>query len=262
LARAPRRPRKSARTIAALLDIAEAISRESPIIVIEDVHWADPSTNEWLEQLAGMIRSLPALLVATMRPEQTPQWAERSGASILQLARLQPDEIRRLVKAITAEHKMPTGVVDAIVARADGIPIFAEELARCLQAMEDASPGARDASAIPVTLNEILLARLDLLKNGRETAQLAAAIGRDIPLDRNLWGISDDPVISRRVRRDCLRDQFLRSRRRQSPQLESCGLLFLPLSGLSGADCYDVRVEADTLGSKSRKPFALSAAEK
>jgi hypothetical protein len=122
------------------------------------------------------------LLVATMRPEQTPQWAERSGASILQLARLQPDEIRRLVNTI-AEHKMPTSVVDAIVARSDGIPIFAEELARSLQAMEDASPGVTDATAIPVTLNEILLARLDLLENGRETAQLAAAIGRDIPLD-------------------------------------------------------------------------------
>lgn len=172
-----------ARTIAALLDIVEAISRESPIIVIEDVHWADPSTNEWLEQLAGMIRSLPVLLVATMRPEQTPQWAERSGASILQLMRLQHDEIRRLVNTIAGEHKMPASVVDAIVARSDGIPIFAEELARSLQAREDASPSATDATVIPVTLNEILLARLDLLENGRETAQLAAAIGRDIPLD-------------------------------------------------------------------------------
>ena len=78
---------------------------------------------------------------------------------------------------------MPTSVVDAIVTRSDGIPIFAEELARSLQAMEDASPGTADATAIPVTLNEILLARLDLLEHGRETAQLAAAIGRDIPLD-------------------------------------------------------------------------------
>jgi class 3 adenylate cyclase/energy-coupling factor transporter ATP-binding protein EcfA2 len=172
-----------ARTIAALLDIVVAISRDSPVIVIEDVHWADPSTNEWLEQLAGMIRSLPVLLVATMRPEQTPQWAERFGASILQLARLQPDEIRRLVNTIAVEHKLRASVVDAIVARSDGIPIFAEELARSLLAMEGASPGATDATAIPVTLNEILLARLDLLENGRETAQLAAAIGRDIPID-------------------------------------------------------------------------------
>jgi hypothetical protein len=172
-----------ARTIEALLDIVEAISRDSPVIVIEDVHWADPSTNEWLERLAGLIRNLPMLLVATMRPEQTPQWAEQSGASVLELSRLQPDEIRRLVNSIAAEHKMPTSVVDAIVTRSDGIPIFAEELARSLQAMEDASPGTADATAIPVTLNEILLARLDLLEHGRETAQLAAAIGRDIPLD-------------------------------------------------------------------------------
>jgi class 3 adenylate cyclase len=171
------------RTIAALLDIFEAISRESPLIVIEDVHWADPSTNEWLEQLAAMIHGLPVLLVATMRPGVMPQWAEQASANILQLVRLQPDEIRRLVNTIAAEHRMPTGVVDAIVARSDGIPIFAEELARGLQAMEDASPGTADATAIPETLNETLLARLDLLEHGRETAQLAAAIGRDIPLD-------------------------------------------------------------------------------
>ena len=74
-----------ARTIEALLDIVEAISRESPVIVIEDVHWADPSTNEWLERLAGLIRGLPMLLVATMRPGEMPQWAEQSGASILEL---------------------------------------------------------------------------------------------------------------------------------------------------------------------------------
>jgi class 3 adenylate cyclase len=172
-----------ARTIEALLDIVEAISRETPVIVIEDVHWADPSTNEWLERLAGMIRGLPVLLVATMRPEQTPQWAAQSDASIMPLTRLQPDEIRRLVNTVAAEHKMTTSVVDAIVARSDGIPIFAEELTRGVQAMEDASPGTADATAIPVTLNEILLARLDLLEHGRETAQLAAAIGRDIPLD-------------------------------------------------------------------------------
>ena len=118
-----------------------------------------------------------------MRPSEMPQWAEQSGASIMHLVRLQPDEIRRLVNTIAAEHKMPTSLVDAIVMRSDGIPIFAEELAHSLQAMEDASPGTADATAIPVTLNEILLARLDLLEHGRETAQLAAAIGRDIPLD-------------------------------------------------------------------------------
>jgi class 3 adenylate cyclase len=171
------------RTIEALLDIVEAISRDNPVIVIEDVHWADPSTNEWLERLGRMIRELPVLLVATMRPDDTPRWAEQSGAGVLQLERLQPDEIRRLVNTIAAEHKMTTSVVDAIVARSGGIPIFAEELTRGLQAMEDASPGTADATAIPITLNEILLARLDLLEHGRETAQLAAAIGRDIPLD-------------------------------------------------------------------------------
>ena len=171
------------RTIEALLDIIEAISRNSPVIVIEDVHWMDPSTSELLERLARLIRELPVLLVATMRPGDTPRWAEAFGSSLLHLTRLQPDEIRRLVNTIAADQKMPTTIVDAIVARSDGIPIFAEELARGYQAMENASPGAADPDVIPVTLNETLLARLDLLEHGCETAQLAAAIGRDVPVE-------------------------------------------------------------------------------
>jgi class 3 adenylate cyclase len=171
------------RTVEALLDIIEAISRESPVIVIEDVHWIDPSTSELMTRLARLIRELPVLLVATMRPGETPHWAEERDANLLHLTRLQPQEIRRLVNAIAADRKMPSGIVDAIVARSDGIPIFAEELARGYQAIETVSPGTADAHAIPATLNETLLARLDLLEYGRETAQFASAIGRDIPID-------------------------------------------------------------------------------
>ena len=107
-----------------------------------------------------------------------PQWAEQSGASILQLARLQPDEIRRLVNTIAAEHKMPTSVVDAIVARSDGIPIFAEELARGLQAMEDAAPGTADATAIPVTLERN---PAGAARPARAWPRDRAACGRDRP---------------------------------------------------------------------------------
>ncbi|HEY2862742.1 MAG TPA: adenylate/guanylate cyclase domain-containing protein, partial [Casimicrobiaceae bacterium] len=171
------------RTVEALLDIIEAISRESPVIVIEDVHWIDPSTSEMMTRLSRLIRELPVLLVATMRPGETPRWAEERDTNLLHLTRLQPQEIRRLVNAIAADRKMPPGIVDAIVARSDGIPIFAEELARGYQAIENVSPGSAEANAIPATLNETLLARLDLLEHGRETAQLAAAIGREVPRD-------------------------------------------------------------------------------
>ena len=168
------------RTVEALLDIIEAISRESPVIVIEDVHWIDPSTSELMMRLARLIRELPVLLVATMRPGEPPAWAGQRDANLLHLTRLQPYEIRRLVNAIAADRTMPSGIVDAIVARSDGIPIFAEELARGYQAIETVSPGSAEANAIPTTLNETLLARLDLLEHGRETAQLASAIGRDV----------------------------------------------------------------------------------
>lgn len=171
------------RTVEALLDLIEAISRESPVIVIEDVHWIDPSTSELMTRLARLIRELPVLLVATMRPGETPHWAKERDANLLHLTRLQPYEIRRLVNAIAADRKMPPGILDAIVARSDGIPIFAEELARGYQAIENVCPGSADANAIPATLNETLLARLDLLEYGRETAQFAAAIGRDVPIE-------------------------------------------------------------------------------
>jgi class 3 adenylate cyclase len=169
------------RTVEALLDIIEAITRDSPVIVIEDVHWMDPSTSELLERLARLIRELPVLLVATMRPGETPRWADGPDTSLLNLTRLQPDEIRRLVNTIAADQKLPPRIADAIVARSDGIPIFAEELARGYLAIENVSPGTADPNDIPVTLNETLLARLDLLEHGRETAQLSAAIGRDVP---------------------------------------------------------------------------------
>lgn len=171
------------RTVDALLDIVEAITRETPVIVIEDVHWMDPSTSELMSRLARLVRELPVLLVATMRPGETPRWAEEGDTNLLHLARLQPYEIRRLVNAVAADQKVPPGILDAIVARSDGIPIFAEELARGYQAIENVSPGTADPNAIPVTLNETLLARLDLLEHGRETAQLAAAIGRDVPIE-------------------------------------------------------------------------------
>ena len=98
------------RTVEALLDIIEAISRESPVIVIEDVHWIDPSTSELMTRLARLIRELPVLLVATMRPGETPRWAEERDANLLHLTRLQPQEIRRLVNAIAADRKMPSGI--------------------------------------------------------------------------------------------------------------------------------------------------------
>jgi hypothetical protein len=171
------------RTVDALLDIVEAISREIPVIVMEDVHWMDPSTSELMHRLARLVRELPVLLVATMRPGETPRWAAEPDTHLLHLDRLQHYEIRRLVNAIAADQKMPPGILDAIVARADGIPIFAEELTRGYQAIENVAPGSADPNAIPATLNETLLARLDLLEHGRETAQLAAAIGRDVPVE-------------------------------------------------------------------------------
>lgn len=174
-----------ARTVAVLLDVIEVAARRCSVMVVEDAHWLDPSTAELLGRLAGSVREWPVMIVTTTRPADLPAWAGGPDATVVHLDRLGADEIRRLVDGVGgAGRLLPASVVDTIAERSDGIPIFAEELARSLLS-EAAAPGGKraDRQAIPVTLNETLVARLDRLEHGRETAQLAAVIGREFPAD-------------------------------------------------------------------------------
>jgi class 3 adenylate cyclase len=177
-----------ARILKALLDLTEAALRHASVLVVEDAQWADPSTVEYLGMIVDMVRNVPALVVVTARPEFAAAWEDLPHATVLRLDRLPPAELRRLVLNLARDEALPADVVDQIVARSDGVPLFAQELTRGILAS-----GRRQGSqlAIPSTLTESLLARLDGLTHGRETAQLASVIGREFSLNL-LMAISAD----------------------------------------------------------------------
>ena len=185
----PARPERArSRILKSLLDLMEAALVRTQVLVVEDIQWADPSTVEFLGMVIDMVRNVAALVVITARPEFAARWEEQPHITVLRLDRLPPAELRRLVVALAGPDNLPAATIEQIVARSDGVPLFAQELTRGLLAGGGRQKGLL---AIPSTLTDSLLARLDGLANGRETAQLAAVIGREFPVNL-LMAISTD----------------------------------------------------------------------
>jgi class 3 adenylate cyclase/tetratricopeptide (TPR) repeat protein len=144
-------------------------------LVVEDLHWADPTTLELLRGLAERGAESPLMIIATARPEFRPLWSMRAHHGALALQPLDEDEVRRMVGEIAAHHALPGETVEHVAARSGGVPLFVEEVTRLL--LERREVG--DASAIPPTLRQSLAARLDRLGSAREVAQIAAVLGRE-----------------------------------------------------------------------------------
>jgi class 3 adenylate cyclase/predicted ATPase len=180
--------RKKERTLAALLRQLQALARRQPVLMIfEDLHWIDPTSRELLDLTVEKITDLPVLLVATYRPEFQPPWVGQSQVTVIALNRLGRSEGATLVHRLAGNlGALPPDVVDEIVERTDGVPLFAEELTKAVvEAGADrgyASMAAVSSSslAVPATLHASLLGRLDRLGPLAKTvAQVGAAIGRD-----------------------------------------------------------------------------------
>jgi class 3 adenylate cyclase len=180
--------RKREGTLEALLDQLKALARLRPVLVVfEDIHWIDPSSRELLDLLVERARDLPVLLVVTFRPEFQPAWLGRPHVTLLALNRLDQREGLALVRTIAGNAALPDEVVNEVFERADGVPLFVEELTKAvLEAAdrEDGAPAARlstaPALAVPATLNASLNARLDRLgPAGKEIAQIGAVLGRE-----------------------------------------------------------------------------------
>jgi class 3 adenylate cyclase/tetratricopeptide (TPR) repeat protein len=160
----------------ALVGQLEDLARERPLLVVfEDAQWADATSLDLIDRLVDRAEALPLLVVVTGRPELRPRWASRPHATHLTLNRLTGVQSAALVRALTADRPLAAEVVTRLVERADGVPLFLEELCR----------GALDVGtlAIPATLHESLLARLDRLPASREVAQAAAVLGREFNLE-------------------------------------------------------------------------------
>jgi class 3 adenylate cyclase/predicted ATPase len=159
------------KTIDLLVQWTLALSAVQPLVVfVEDLHWCDPSTLELLGHLIAQSATARVLLLATARPEFTPPWPARSNLTTLQIARLTKRQARDMVGTL-AGTDLPAATRDALVARADGVPLYIEELTKAV-----AAPGV---AGIPTTLADSLMARLDRLSAAKEVAQRAAVLGRE-----------------------------------------------------------------------------------
>ncbi|MBV9198572.1 MAG: AAA family ATPase [Alphaproteobacteria bacterium] len=181
--------RKKERTLTALLRQLQALARRQPVLMIfEDLHWIDPSSRELLDRTISLAARLPVLLIATYRAEFVPPWSGLPQVTTITLARLDRRAGAALVEGITGGSALAGEVVAEIVARADGVPLFVEELTKAVieeqgspEGIEKTLAGAPSVStAVPSVLHAPLMARLDRLgPAAKEVAQIAAAIGRE-----------------------------------------------------------------------------------
>ena len=186
------RQRQKQRTLEVLVEQLAGLARERPVLELyEDVHWVDPSTLEFLDLLVERARALPVLVVLTYRPDFSPPWTGQSHVTTLTMSRLGRRQGAALVEGVTGARALPAEVLDQIVARTDGVPLFIEELTKTvieLGLLTDAGDhyelaGPLPPLAIPATLHDLLMARLDRLAPVKELAQAAAAIGREFSHD-------------------------------------------------------------------------------
>jgi len=162
-------------TFQTLLALTAKTAELQPLVlVVQDLHWVDPSTLDFLTLLLEEIRALPVMLIATYRPEfQAPsgQWSQRTQ---LGLSRLTHEEAAALVSRLAGDREVPPDVLQEIVARTDGIPLFLEELTKAIFE----TGWTQGKADIPSTLSGSLAARLDGLGPAKEVAQIASVIGR------------------------------------------------------------------------------------
>ena len=164
------------RQLAALTNWVMASAKVQPIVLaFEDLHWADPTTLDVLRGIAERGALAPLFIVATTRPEFRAPWSMRSHHGTISLAPLDRAQVRDMVAELSARHALPRDVVEDVAARTGGVPLFVEEVTRLLLERGEHGGGIE---AIPPTLQQSLMARLDRLGPAREVAQIGSVIGR------------------------------------------------------------------------------------
>jgi len=164
------------KTLELLAQWTLSLSAAQPLVMfIEDLHWCDASTLELLGHLIAQSPTARLLLLATGRPEFVPPWLARSNLTTLPLTRLTKRQARDMATALGGPD-LPADTLDALVTRADGVPLYVEELTKATAE----SGAAHGVEAIPATLADSLMARLDRLSTAKEVAQRAAVLGREL----------------------------------------------------------------------------------
>jgi tetratricopeptide (TPR) repeat protein len=178
------------RLIAALLALFEGLTMEAPVLaLLEDAHWIDPSSLEVFSRLVDRIPKLRAFLIITYRPEFVPPWLGQGHVHSLALSRFGRRHALAMIDRVAGGKALPAEVLEQIVAKTDGVPLFVEELTKTV--LESGLLHENNESyvlasaltplAIPSTLQDSLMARLDRLAPIKEIAQIGATIGREFP---------------------------------------------------------------------------------
>jgi predicted ATPase/class 3 adenylate cyclase len=171
-----------------LLELAE---HQSVLFILEDLHWTDPTTLEFLNLVIEQIPTTSILTLLTCRPMFQPSWSHRSYVSEITVSRLSHAQVEQIVNRITDGKLLPTAVLQQIIAKTDGVPLFIEELTKAILESGQLKEvdghyeltGSLSTFAIPATLQDSLMARLDRLVSAKSIAQLAAVMGRQFAYD-------------------------------------------------------------------------------
>ena len=186
LVREPEREKLRTKEVLLRILLSNA-SEKSVLFVMEDLHWADPSTLELLELLIQNVPRFRVLVVLTLRPEFTPTWTSHDYVTQLTLSRLDRDSSAQIATWAAGGAPLPASLLQQVLARTDGNPLFIEELSKLMRESgllrEAELSGSLPALAIPATLRGSLTARLDRLAEAKTIAQVGAVLGREFSYD-------------------------------------------------------------------------------
>ncbi len=179
---------KKQKTLTTLASWLLKETEAGPVVrIIEDLHWVDPTTLEFLSLLIEQVPTAPILIIFTYRPDFTLEWAHRSHITQIALNRLTDNQVTVMAESMTGGKSLPAEVLHHLVSKTDGVPLFVEELTKMILESDilEESGGRfmlKDAlpeHVIPTTLQDSLMARLDRLDTIKEVVQLGAALGRE-----------------------------------------------------------------------------------
>jgi class 3 adenylate cyclase/predicted ATPase len=213
-------------TVAALANHFISVTRDEPMVMIfEDAHWIDPTSREVLDLLVDKVQGATILIIITCRPEFQPSWNAHSHITTLTLNRLSRQLRTTLVERVAGAKKLPKEVIEEIISKTDGVPLFVEELTKAV--LESNLLREKDGRyvfsgplrqlAIPATLTDSLMARLDRMGPFKKTAQIGATIGREFSY-QILRAVADTPADQLKAALSHLEEAGLIVRRGHPPE--------------------------------------------
>jgi len=205
----PQRQRQ--KTLDTIIAILLALAEHQPVLfILEDLHWTDPSTLELISLLLDQTPTASLLVLLTCRPHFQPAWHHRSYLTEITVNRLSPTRVAQIVNRITDGKTFPAALLQQIIEKTDGVPLFVEEITKAILESGQLKAfdrhyelvGSLSTLAIPATLQDSLMARLDRLVTAKAVAQYAAVIGRHFAYDLLLMVSQlDDTTLQRELGR-------------------------------------------------------------